>query len=127
MKFNDPVNPTQAEIKVWAYEKDALEPEQDFDLYITNSENSTLLLDLASDKNCPSKNYFLRCLYLFVGDYIRTKGKTTSLEEIESILNDGNNSSDSRIQDWVMRSRELLVHPESFNYNLWCDGDYSRV
>jgi hypothetical protein len=124
MKFKDPFNPTQKEIMEWAYEEDVLEPEQDFDIYITNSENSNLLFDLATDKNCPSKNYFVKCLYLFVGNHIRTKGKSSTVQEIESILNKGSNSTDNIIQEWIIRTRDILIHPENFSYDLWCDGGY---
>lgn len=120
--MSDPFNPTHDEIKSWAYVDSSLEPVQDWDLMITQDKNSRLLLELASDQNCPKKSYFLRCLYLYVGDYVRAKGTNPDIQNAKKLVEDAGNLTDPEIQRWVKRSKELLNHPETFNYNDWCES-----
>jgi hypothetical protein len=62
-KVIDPWNPTKKEIIEWAYNNQP-QPEQDWELAVTEVENATLLLTLAADDNCKKRLFFLSCLYL---------------------------------------------------------------
>ncbi|WCN37018.1 hypothetical protein [Aneurinibacillus uraniidurans] len=119
--MKDPWNPTHEEIIEWAYDKDSL-CEQDWDLAITDMENADVLLSLASDSSCPSQSFFLNCIYLLVGDAIRSK---KSVNEIIELLNRAEKINEPHIRKWIERSKVLIEKPETFNYELWCDGGFA--
>ena len=70
--MQNPLDPTDAEIRSWAYDVEAVEPVQDWDLIIWGLADPNLLAELASDSGCPTQSYFLSCLYGRVGDEVRT-------------------------------------------------------
>jgi hypothetical protein len=70
--MNDPWNPTDDEIIHWAYDAESLH-EQDWDLAITEISRASLFMRLAADASCPTRQFFLQCLYLLVGDAVRGK------------------------------------------------------
>ncbi|AIK36403.1 MULTISPECIES: hypothetical protein [Bacillus] len=121
--MKDPWNPTTQEIIEWAYTEHAVFPEQDWDLSICDNA-AEIILSIASDTNCPNQTFFLHCLYLLVGDAIRTRGNTYNIESLQNILQSATNSTNSDIFKWVERSRTLLAKPETFCYDLWCDGGF---
>ncbi|MDM5188871.1 hypothetical protein QUF99_16570 [Bacillus sp. DX4.1] len=121
--MKDPWNPTKKEIIEWAYKERAFLPEQDWDLAICTNFVETIL-NIASDENCPNQDFFLHCLYLLVGDAIRTHGNTYNIESLQNILQSAANSTNTDILKWVERSRTLLSRPETFCYDLWCDGGF---
>ena len=70
MSFRDALNPTDEELRQWAYTPDAGYPEemsQDWDLCVTDFGRAPLLLQFAADSDCPNRGFFLSCLYLLVG------------------------------------------------------------
>lgn len=73
--FKDPYNPTSAELKKWAY-GDYYQPDQDFQLYVMN--DPMLVLEFASDLHCPSRQFFLESLYVWVGDKVKTNNSNDS-------------------------------------------------
>lgn len=126
--MQDPWNPTSAEITAWAYDPDSMWPEQDWDLAVTSDHNSDLLLQLASDPACPQREFFLRCLYLFVGDAVRTGFVAHGREDVVELLDSVPAACTPGISRWVERSRELLdAGPGAVDYALWCDGGYSQA
>jgi hypothetical protein len=56
--FEDDVNPTDDEIRRWAY-SGALEPMQDFDIIIADPEHLPTLINLVSDMGCHRHEYLL--------------------------------------------------------------------
>lgn len=127
--FPDRVNPTDAELEEWAYAVDLPYPpiEQDWDLIVTRISRGALLLKLASDATCPRQNFFLRCLYLLIGDSVRTKFNIFfPRSAIEDLLVVASESQDKAVLQWVERSRFLIAHPETFNYEDWCGGRLGR-
>ncbi|MBO1580694.1 hypothetical protein [Bacillus sp. XF8] len=123
--MKDPWNPTTQEIMEWAYTEHAVFPEQDWDLSVCTITNAAeIILSIASDTNCPNQTFFLHCLYLLVGDAIRTDGNTYDLQYLQNILQSAASSTNTDILKWVERSKTLLSKPETFNYDLWCDGGF---
>jgi len=59
----DESNPTAEELSAWAFEAGAMWPTEDWDLEVTRDERGAVILRLAVDPSCPSRNFFLRCLY----------------------------------------------------------------
>ncbi len=121
--MKDPQNPTHDEIKKWAYNPIAIDPMgQDWDLIIASDENADLLLELASDENCPNKNYFLKCLYLYIGDSLPSNKASKISQKAEDLVEKAKESVDPEIQRFVKRSENLFQHPEDFHYKDWCDN-----
>ena len=118
--FEDVVNPTPEEIRAWAFDPDALEPMQDWDLILECDE---LCLSLASDSRCPKRTYFLHILYLTVGDAVRTSFLSRSRDVIERLLAAGERSEEPAVRRWAERARGLIADPTRFNYPAWCGGD----
>jgi hypothetical protein len=109
------------EIEKWAYQAHADEPQQDFDLLLSN-EPHDLYLDLAADLSCPKHQYFLSVLYLIVGDAVRTNYQTQSQKFIEQYLAKGKQRQAPLVNKWVDRSQKLMFEPEKFDYEDWCGG-----
>lgn len=120
--LKDPFNPTREEILEWAYDAESYAPEEDFDLYITDVENADLLLMFVADPTCPKRRFFLSCLYLLVGDTVRSEGKAHDLAQVERILDVAVVGNNVDVGRWVALSRDLIAHPEKFDYDAWCSG-----
>jgi hypothetical protein len=125
--MRSPYNPTAEDLRLWAYEADSLEPEQDWDLILSWTPYDDLFLEFASDPNCPKTDYFLALLYLIVGDAVRTRYRTKAKQDIEALLQKAEKRFPKhRIYLWVRRSRDLLVLPDTFRYDHWCGGGLAR-
>ena len=122
--IQDPANPTDAELRQWAF-SDEPWPMEDFDLIAADLERLPLLLELASS---PNRAFFVHCLYLAVGDAVRMSFNTVSREGVEAALDQAVTiaSRDPVIDRWINDSRELLSSPKSFDYEEWCDGGLAR-
>lgn len=122
--FANAWNPSEAEIRAWASDPISLAPVQDWDLALLH--HGVLVLELASDARCPKRDFFLRVLYLIVGDAVRTDYRAVKRDTVDHLLQAGRGSSCASIERWVTRSRELMVAPSLFNYELWCNGGHAR-
>lgn len=121
--MEDPWNPTKDEIMEWAYDVGAEYPGQDWEIVaVAHLENAELLLNLASDENCPKRRWTLVNLYLVVGNEIRTKKYSDNIEYFKKILIKASKIENLNIQKWVKRSHDLINHPEKFDYRAWCLG-----
>jgi hypothetical protein len=76
----------------------------------------------------PKRPFFFRRLYLVVGDAVRTDFHTASRSGLEDALTRAGNTArvDAALAKWVRDSRELIAHPERFDYSAWCDGGLAR-
>jgi hypothetical protein len=120
----NPVDPTDDELREWAH-SEASEPMQDFDLMVAEIDRVPLLLELASSQK---RSFFLRCLYLVVGDAVRTNFNTAARADVESVLDRAATSAgdDPAIRQWIADSRSLLSDRREFDYDAWCDGGLVR-
>ena len=125
--MRDPWNPTPDEVRAWAYTPDALEPCEDWHLALVWSRPEKALLEIASDESCPARHYVLSVLYLIVGDAVRSDFRTTARPIVEGFIARGDGYNHADIRRCQVRSRELLANPDSFDYDLWCGGGYSRA
>jgi hypothetical protein len=124
VRMQDPINPTDEELREWAY-KERWEPVEDFVLMVADVERAALLIELTRS---PQREFFFRCLYLIVGDAVRTKFNTAARPDVEAMLASAAvpATHDQAIAAWVKASRELLEHPDRFEYEAWCDGGLAR-
>jgi hypothetical protein len=125
--MRDPANPIADDIRHWAFDATAEEPIQDWDLILSTVAQTDLFLELAATNECPKADYFLAVLYLIVGDAVRTGYNTHSKGEINGLLKKAESSHSHRsIHLWTQRSRHLIAHPETFQYDDWCAGVLAR-
>jgi hypothetical protein len=126
--MRDPLDPTDAELHAWAASGD-LAPMQDWDLIIAEPIRAPVLIDLAADGPAESREFFLHCLYLLVGDAVRSRFNTASKETVEDVLAGAETTAgeSESIALWLARSRRLLEHPEEFEYDAWCGGGLARA
>jgi hypothetical protein len=120
----NPYDPTDDELRQWA-QSEAFAPVEDFDLMIADLDRVPLLVELASS---PARVFFLSCLYLVVGDAVRTSFQTATRSDVEAALTHAAAiaEDDPAIRKWIADSRRLLASPEEFDYEAWCDGGLAR-
>lgn len=114
------------DIRTWAYQEDALEPVQDWDI-ILSWNPIDLYLDLAEDPNCPSQLYFLKLLYLIVGNSVRQNFRDRSKDDLREFIQRGTSNSPYCIHLWARRSLQLLQNPTQFVYADWCAGKLAMM
>ena len=69
----------------WAFNKNAMSPEQDFDLMVAcDPDFRDIILELASNDQCPKQLFFLRCIYIIIGDAVRSNYNTDKKKRIEN-------------------------------------------
>jgi hypothetical protein len=115
-------NPTPEEMTAWAYAPDAQPPvSQDWDLIATRPAFGSLFLTLAADRQCTHRRFFLGCLYLLVGDAVRTRFRTMPEGSLIELTGDAISTGEAWVSTWAARTRALLRTPESFDYEDRCD------
>lgn len=120
-------HPTAEELRAWAFDADADEPVQDWDLILSWIAYEDVYAELASTKTCPKADYFLALLYFIVGDAVRAEYRNRSRPDIEALISKLEQRFPAYvIRQWGNRSRELLAHPETFRYKDWCAGGLAR-
>lgn len=124
--FNDPWNPSSAEVRAWAYTPGAVEPCQDWDLALSWAGHEREYLELVADPACPNSEYFLRVLYLMVGDAVRSGFRTVSESVVRGFVELAADSRSQQLQLWRARALRLLKHPEEFEYEAWCGGGLTQ-
>lgn len=126
--FVDAVNPTDDEIVRWAFIEGAHYPpemSQDWDLCVAEPARRELLLRLASDATCPNRKFFLSCLYLMVGDCVRSSGRTWNREEASAWLGTTQIQAPADVRRFFERAGDLVTGRTAFVYEQWCDGGYA--
>jgi len=124
----DEWNATLEELRAWAYEPGAMWPTEDWDLAVTRDDRSTLILQFATDAACPSRNFFLGCLYLLVGDAVRSNFVAHQREVVRDLLARVPADCPADVALWAERANVLVSGPaDAVDYDLWCDGGYARA
>jgi hypothetical protein len=127
--FANPVDPTPAELRTWAYHPDmvrlqAMPP--DWDLLVASDRLVGTLLDLALDVNCPARRFALHCLYIYAADAIRTKFRAHPKRKLRKLVEQAEDDGDDILETWAHNTRLLLAVPELFEYHDWCEGGLVR-
>jgi hypothetical protein len=119
-----PFGPGDDDLRQWAY-SGSLAPVEDFDVMVASIDRAPLLIELVSS---PARAFFVCCLYLAVGDAVRTSFATTKRERVEAALEEAANSAhDPAVERWIADSRNLLANPETFDYDAWCGGGLAHA
>lgn len=115
--FIDPVNPTKEELTKWAF-GNYYQPMQDFELFVV--ADPMFILSFAENNNCPTNEFFLRALYVFVGDAVRVNYKNSiKVEKIKELIKQASFSKNENVKKFSERSAFLVENPSSYNYEQW--------
>ncbi|HTF11215.1 MAG TPA: hypothetical protein VK659_23875 [Asanoa sp.] len=127
--FTNPVDPTPAELRAWAYDPDSVSlatMPQDWDLLVSGDHLVTTLFELAMDRSCPARRFALHCLYIYAADGIRTKFRAHPKRRLRKLAQQAESLGDDQMRTWAHNSRVLLAKPELFDYRDWCEGGLVR-
>jgi len=119
------------QLRNWAYNPDQfVGMEQDFELLVANLDRANLVLECASDDDCPKQLFFLSCAFLIVGDAIRSNGDSSVFvaqeEEILAFVRQAEKTGNALLLEFVWRARDLIENPSTFEYDLWRGGELAR-
>jgi hypothetical protein len=123
--FRDISNPTDEEIRSWAYSSGGdypAEMTQDWDLIVAEYHRVALIAELANDPGCESRAFFLSCLYLLSGQCVRYSDRIDhpNIQRIKDLIDSQRGAFGRSLAEWADRSLRLFEHPETFDYNHWC-------
>jgi hypothetical protein len=127
--FANPVDPTPAELRSWAYHPDSVKMQAmppDWDLLVAGDRLAGTLLDLALDVNCPARRFALHCLYIYAADAIRTKFRAHPKRRLRRLVEQAEEDGDELMMMWAHNTRVLTAIPELFDYHDWCEGGLVR-
>ena len=129
--FVNPVDPTPAELRSWAYHPDSVRMQAmppDWDLLVASNDRlAGTLLDCALDTHCPARRFALHCLYIFAADAIRTKFRAHSRRRLRKLVEQAEDEGDELLATWAHNTRMLLARPDLFTYHDWCEGGLVRT
>jgi hypothetical protein len=127
--FANPVDPTPAELRAWAYHPDAallqtMPP--DWDLLVSGDRLIGTLFEIAMDPGCPARRFALHCLYIYAADGIRTNFRAHPRRRLRKFVETAEHEGDEMPVIWAHNVRMLLARPELFDYHDWCEGGLVR-
>ena len=120
--FRDIWNPTREEVLQWAYTHRISMPAQDFELAVYKPELHEVILQCATDQACPHRYFFLGCLYVIVGDAVRSNWNAFSQEVVADIIKKGQQTQDPDVRRWAKRAERLIAEPTTYTYGRWGIG-----
>jgi hypothetical protein len=127
--FANPVDPTSAELRGWAYHPDErvlTSMPQDWDLLVSGDRLIGTLFELAMDPACPARRFALHCLYIYAADGIRTEFRAHPKRRLRKFVEQAEEGGDDPLVTWAHNTRMLLARPELFEYHDWCEGGLVR-
>jgi hypothetical protein len=127
--FANPVDPTPAELRAWAYQPDsvplhAMPP--DWDLLVSGDRLIGTLFELAMDPACPARRFALHCLYIYAADGIRTNFQAHPKRRLRKLVEHAEEQGDEMLATWAHNARMLLARQDLFDYQDWCEGGLVR-
>jgi hypothetical protein len=127
--FANPVDPTPAELRAWAFHPDSVTAQDmppEWDLLVAGDPLVNTLLELALDRSCPARRFALHCLYIYAADAIRTKFRAHPKRRLRRLVERAEDEGDELLVLWAHNTRMLLAMPELFEYRDWCEGGLVR-
>jgi hypothetical protein len=127
--FANPVDPTPAELRAWAYQPDSVPLHSmppDWDLLVSGDRLIGTLFDLAMDPACPARRFALHCLYIYAADGIRTSFQAHPKRRLRKLVEQAEEHGDEMMATWAHNARMLLARPDLFDYHDWCEGGLVR-
>lgn len=127
--FANPVDPTTAELRAWAYHPDAVQLNTmpaDWDLLVANDRLIGTIFDLALDPSCPARRFTLHCLYIYAANGIRTNFRAHPKRRLKKLVEVAEEDGDELLMTWAHNVRVLIANPEIFDYHEWAEGGLVR-
>lgn len=127
--FANPVDPTPAELRAWAFNPDSVPLEtmpQYWDLLVSGDRLIGTLFDLAMERTCPARRFALHCLYIYAADAINTQFRSHPKRRLRKLVEQAEEYGDEVMETWAHNSRVLLARPNLFDYHDWCEGGLVR-
>lgn len=127
--FANPVDPSPAELREWAYQPDSVPLEtmpQDWDLLVAGDHLIGTLLELALDPTCPARRFAQHCLYIYAADAVRTNFRAHPRRRLRKLVDQAEREGDEQLRIWAHNARVLEAHPRLFDYHDWCEGGLVR-
>jgi hypothetical protein len=127
--FANPVDPSPAELRAWAYNPDSVVAQNmppEWDLLVAGDPLVNTLMELALDRSCPARRFALHCLYIYAADAIRTKFRAHPKRRLRRLVEKAEDEGDELLVLWAHNTRMLLAMPELFDYRDWCEGGLVR-
>lgn len=121
------LEPTYEEIRQWAYDPaDEFYPADDWDIIVFGDVEdealNSLVLEIASDDNCPKQPSFLHFLYVMTGSVVRLAEDgfdKDKLEKLNAMIAKAMQNGQLDLSEWAEKSQSVINNPEKFNYEEW--------
>lgn len=120
----DVTNPSVDEVRAWAYSQKGW-PHEEWDLFLSWTREVDLFLELATDRRCPKRRFFLHMLYYLVGLTYNEPAKTDKLDRIRAYAEKGSSIESEDIRVWRSHVDDLLRGSRKYNYDDWRGGVYA--
>ncbi len=127
--FANPVDPTPAELRAWAYHPDSVDLQAmppDWDLLVSGDPLIFTLFELSLDRGCPARRFALHCLYIYAADAIRTNFQAHPRRRLRRMVEQAEREGDEVLAVWAHNVRTLLARRVPFEYRDWCEGGLVR-
>jgi hypothetical protein len=127
--FANPVDPTPAEMRAWAYYPDSVRLETmpvDWDLLVASDRLIATMFELSFDPDCPARRFALHAMYIYAADAIRTGFRAHPKRRLRKFLEQAEEQGDDWLTTWAHNVRMLQTRPELFDYHEWCEGGLVR-
>jgi len=117
-----------SQLRMWAYDPDSFKGVgQDFELTIASLDRANVILECASDNDCPMQRFFVNCAYLIVGNLVYRQAYSSDLErDVLAFVRQAEKTGNEYLLEFVWRARSLIENPSEFDYDQWCGGLLAR-
>ena len=117
-----------SQLRMWAYDPDSFKSVgQDFELTVAGLHRASIILECASDNECPMQHFFVNCAYLIVGNLMSPSSYSLELErDVLAFLRQAEKTGNKHLLEFVWRARYLIENPSEFDCDQWCGGVLAR-
>jgi hypothetical protein len=122
MRLRHPCNPAEDELRAWAYDPEAREPVQDWDLVLSWQVDRGFLsrcVAYAADPSCPKADFFLDVLFQWVETTARSEHFDVLRATLDGWLDVARGVTDRRVKDWRHQARLVFQGVEPFERERW--------
>lgn len=114
-------NPSATEIFEWAY-SDSPWPVEEWDLFLSWTQEIELFIELATAHACPRRIFFLHMLYYTVGSTMSATRRDGSVARILWYASKGRNVTHGDVKTWVRNVDALVKGGIPYRYKDWRAG-----